>query len=199
MMNKLLDKLYTEKLIKTLNDETTWNNLKLYDFIEIHGKLEPNPLSDSFKKFYDIMDLIIKLEPLLNQNNNIGDFKEFKEIKEAMKYFYDALEQDDSQKYIIEINPEFKCVLNLFNEYIRDNAGLELPYGNFKVLGKVIKKTDKDNEFNLLEGTTLGMSEKLIDLLIEGVKSLEDLIELPEMKTRVDGRCIQIIPIAIFV
>lgn len=197
MMNKLLDKLHNKELIKKLNDDKSWNNLELYDFVEIQGKFKPNPLSDSFKKFYYMMDLIVKLTPSINPNE-IRDLKELKNIKEVIKYFCDALEKENSQKYIVEINSELNCILNLFNEYIQDNSGLELPYGNFKVLGKVIKKAD-NKEFNLLEGTTAGMSEELINILIDATKSLNTIINLSEIKTTVDGRCIQIIPIAIFV
>ena len=64
MMNKLLSKLHEKKLVKTLDDEESWNQLRIYDFVEIQGKFKPNPLSDSLNKINKMLDLAIKIAPL---------------------------------------------------------------------------------------------------------------------------------------
>ena len=110
-----------------------------------------------------------------------------------------SLEKENSQKYIVEINSNSTCILNLFNEYIRDNSGLELPYGNFKVLGKIIKKTKENKNYNLLEETPFALSDELINALIDSLKLMNKQMNLPEIKKTINGRCIQIIPIAIYV
>lgn len=217
MMNKLLNKLDDEKLVKTLSDEDSWNQLELYDFVEIQGKFKPNPLSDSFNKIQNMVDLILKI-PILNtdtttKNKNTNrnnksnnknknykpkEIKNMENINEMFKSINESLEKENSQKYIIEINSKYSCILNLFNEYIRDNSGLELPYGNFKVLGKVIKKIGKDEEYNLLEETPFALSDELIKALIESLETVNEQINLPEI-TIITNNCIQIIPIAIYV
>lgn len=210
-MNKLLSKLNEKKLIKKLHDEESWNQLKIYDFVEIEGTFKPNPLSDSLNKINNMLNLAIKIAPLDNnknnktnknknkKNNNQNDMKNLKNIIEMINSIYESLEKENSQKYLIEINSEFTCILNLFNEYIRDHAGLELPYGNFKVLGKIIKKTKENENYNLLEETPFVLSDELIDALIGSLKLMNEQMNLPKIEKTIDGRCIQIIPIAIYV
>lgn len=211
MMNKLLSKLNEEQLIKTLNNEDNWNQLKIHDFVEVQGKFKPNPLSDSFNKIQNMIELIIKISNLdidqnnknnknnkRNKNNKSKEIKNFENINKLIISINDSLEKENSQKYIIEINSEYSCILNIFNEYIRDNSGLELPYGNFKVLGKVIKKIEKDEEYNLLEETPFALSDELLNALMKSIESINDQINLPKI-TIITNNCIQIIPIAIYV
>lgn len=201
MMNKLLSKLHEKELVKTLDDEESWNQLRIYDFVEIQGKFKPNPLSDSLNKINKMLDLAIKIAPLDNNKNNNqqNDIKNPKNITEMIDSINNSLEKENSQKYLVEINSNSTCILNLFNEYIRDNAGLELPYGNFKVLGKIIKKTEENENYNLLEETPFALSDELIDALIGSLKLINEQMNLPEIKKTINGRCIQIIPIAIYV
>lgn len=206
MMNKLLSKLHEKKLVKTLDDEESWNQLRIYDFVEIQGKFKPNPLSDSLNKINKMLDLTIKIAPLDNKNNNRNkknnnqnNIKNLKNITEMIESINNSLEKENSQKYIVEINSNSTCILNLFNEYIRDNSGLELPYGNFKVLGKIIKKTKENKNYNLLEETPFALSDELINALIDSLKLMNKQMNLPEIKKTINGRCIQIIPIAIYV
>lgn len=218
MMNKLLSKLHEKKLVKTLDDEESWNQLRIYDFVEIQGKFKPNPPSDSLNKINKMLDLAIKIAPLdnnknsnnnrnnrnkknnkNNKNNNQNDIKNLKNITEMIESINNSLEKENSQKYLVEINSNYTCILNLFNEYIRDNSGLELPYGNFKVLGKIIKKTEENKNYNLLEETPFALSDELIDALIGSLKLMNEQMNLPEIKKTINGRCIQIIPIAIYV
>jgi len=134
-----------------------------------------------------------------NKNNNQNDIKNLKNITEMIESINNSLEKENSQKYLVEINSNYTCILNLFNEYIRDNSGLELPYGNFKVLGKIIKKTEENKNYNLLEETPFALSDELIDALIGSLKLMNEQMNLPEIKKTINGRCIQIIPIAIYV
>ncbi len=45
---------------------------------------------------------------------------------------------------------DHKIVSYLFNEFIRDRAGVELAYGKFRVLGKVVRKIEEDESIDLL-------------------------------------------------
>ena len=200
-MNKLLNQLYAHKLIKPLSDETTWNCLQIYDFVEVQGKMVPNPISDSFKKIYEMMELIIKISSidLKDGKYNHEEVENFKAINELIKPIYQSLEKENSQKYILEINSEYKCILNLFNECIRDKTGLELPYGNFKILGKVIKKSNNGEEINLLNESPVSFNDNILDTLLNTLKSLNNELKIPKIETTINCRCIQIIPIAIFI
>ena len=220
MMNKLIGYLDEHDLIKKLNDEESEEILKIYDFVELQGKFIPNPLPDSFKKIYNFMELA-KTFSSFDQNQNLendtdnsnksgGKNKKKKDKKskptnntkdsfddliDLLKSLSESFERENSQKFIIETDLGLNCILNLFNDYIRDNSGLELPYGNFKVLGKIIRI---ENNINLLEDTPYSLSDEIISGLQIALKSIDE-INLPEIKTEIDGKCIQIIPIAVYV
>lgn len=125
--------------------------------------------------------------------NNTKD--SFDDLIDLLKSLSESFERENSQKFIIETDLGLNCILNLFNDYIRDNSGLELPYGNFKVLGKIIRI---ENNINLLEDTPYSLSDEMIRGLQTALKSIDE-INLPEIKTEIEGKCIQIIPIAVYV
>ncbi len=203
MMNKLLDQLYEKDLIKTI-DNDNWNGLSLHDFVQIEGEFIPDPFYDSFRKLFDLMDLASNISSLDSINNNQCIVEEhdeefLKSLKEMIKSIMDVLVKENSQKYWIEINSEYTCIVNLFNEFIRDNSGLELPHGNFKILGKVIKKIENGNKINLLEETPLVINNEVSNSFLEAFDELNKGFSLPKIVTSINGKCIQIIPIAIFV
>ena len=128
-----------------------------------------------------------------NKNN-----KDFENIIEGIKSVSNSFEKEDSQKYIVETDFNGFCILNLFNEYIRDHSGLELPYGNFKVLGKIIRKIDEDEKVSLLEDTPYELNDDLLKMITEGFESIEGF-NLPEIRTELEGKIIQVIPIVVYV
>lgn len=206
MMNKLLDELHEKNLIKTLNNEKDWENLNLYDFVEIQGIFLPNPISNALKKISNLIDLIINFSTLnlddkTNKNQNKkqkNQNKELKEVDEIITRIIKEVEKENSQKYIIKTENKYDCFVNLFNQFIRDNSGIELPHGNFKIIGKVIKKTEKNDGINLLEDTSFTLTDELLNSIIESLEILNKTTNIPKVKTTINGPCIQIIPIAVF-
>ena len=73
--------------------------------------------------------------------------------------------------------------------------------GRFKVLGKVISVCrDEGDGIDLLRKTTLSIfSEAYISEMLSGLKN-DDLsqLNLPELKTKITGPAIMVIPIAIY-
>ncbi|MGN0105431.1 DUF6414 family protein [Methanobrevibacter ruminantium] len=212
MMNKVINHLSHNNLIKHFNEDE-WDDLDLYSFVEVRGQFIPNPTSDYFKKIYTLLEFANDLSSFdVNQNNNTNNNnnkpkkkksqgnknKEIENILEGIKSVSDYFEKEDSQKYIIETDFNGYCILNLFNEYIRDHSGLELPYGNFKVLGKIIRKNEEDEKFSLLEDTPYELNDDLLKMITVGFNSLEGF-NLPEIRTELEGKGIQVIPIAVYV
>lgn len=211
MMNKVINHLNNEGKIKHFIEDE-WEDLDLYNFVEVRGQFIPNPTSDYFKRIYTLMEFAKDLSSFdINQeysrNNNKKNKKknqtkknnkEFENIIEGIKSVADYFEKEDSQKYIVETDFNGFCILNLFNEYIRDHSGLELPYGNFKVLGKIIRKNEEDKKVSLLEGTPYELNDDLLKAITEVFESLEGF-NLPEIRTELEGKSIQVIPIAIYV
>lgn len=212
MMNKVINHLNKKGLIKHFNEDE-WDDLDLYSFVEVSGQFIPNPTSDYFKKIYSLMEFANDLSSFdTNQNNSTNNSnkknknknqgkknnKEIENIIEGIKSVADYFEKEDSQKFIIETDFNGYCILNLFNEYIRDHSGLELPYGNFKVLGKIIRKNEEDEKFSLLEDTPYELNDNLLKMITVGFNSLEGF-NLPEIRTELEGKGIQVIPITVYV
>ena len=77
----------------------------------------------------------------------------------------------------------------------------EIIGGRFKVLGKVISVCrDEDESIDLLRKTTLSFfSEAYICEILSGFKNIDlSQLNLPELKTKITGPAIMVIPIAIY-
>ncbi len=230
LMNRLIKNLYEVDVIKQINDEESWNNISESDFVELQGKFIPNPIVNSLTRLNNLFDMLIpfsekKIIPPFNAldnppipggmtKNQRSDFrkqfrknaeeqlKQMKLMKEMLDGITKDLEDENFQKYIIELKglPDHKIVCYLFNEFIRDRAGVELPYGEFKVLGKVVRKIEGEESIDLLEGTVVGLSDEIIEGFKEPLKDMSKQFRIPDdIFTNVESPAIQIIPIAVFV
>ncbi len=135
------------------------------------------------------------------RKNAENQLKQNKSIKEMLDGITNDLGNEDYQKYVIELKnlPDHKILAYLFNEFIRDRAGAELPYGEFRILGKVVRKLKPYESIDLLEGTTVGLSNEIIDGLKSPLSEMSGQFRIPEIFTTVNFPAIQIIPIAVFV
>jgi hypothetical protein len=137
------------------------------------------------------------------KKNAEKQLKDFKSLKDMLNGIKEDLETNkDFQKYVIEVKnlSDHKIVTYLFNEFMRDRAGAELPYGEFKIIGKVVRKIEGNESIDLLEGTALGLSDEMIESLKTPLKDMEGgQFKIPEIFTEVKSPAMQIIPIAIFV
>ncbi len=223
LMNRLIKNLNDENLIKKL-DEENWDNIKESDFVEIRGEFISNPLESSLNQTSNLFDFFIEISSneLVSQNNNentIKDLKgkernkalkelkkqnkkqieEFKVYKDMVDKLTKELSDEDFQKYVIRLNDgKHEVVCYLFNEFMRDKAGIELPFGEFKVLGKVTRKISENQSIDLLEGTTIGSNVEIIKSITDVFKNMEDF-DFPEIFTKVEAPAIQIIPIAVYI
>jgi len=222
LMNQLRKSIIEMGLLKHIEDEESWNELEGSEFIEMKGKFVPNPLSynlSTFKRLFDIaeigMDLPTNQEVFDGLNKNQRKRKE-KEIKEEQKKskkesetykglienILTDIDSENFQTYIIEVDgfKGYKIVADLFKEYIRDRSGTELIYGEFKILGKVVRRIKNDESFNLLRGSALGLNEEFILEIGNSLISLEEQgFEIQNTFTRVEAPAIQVIPIAIYI
>lgn len=134
------------------------------------------------------------------RKNAEDQLKQNKSIKELLRGVTRDLGYGNYQKYVIKLKglPDNRIVAYLFNEFIRDRAGAELPYGEFRILGKVVRKLDKGESIDLLEGTTVGLSSQIIDGIKTPLNAMSGQFQIPQIFTTVDYPAIQIIPIAVF-
>lgn len=236
LMNRLIQNLHENEIIKSVDNEQSWDKIKESDFIELQGKFIPNPIINSLNKINNLLDLVIKFSekklippydnldnPIIPENipipngvstkqfisqykkdlrkNAESQLKQNKTIKEMLNGITEDLGDEDYQKYVIKLKnlPDHKVLVYLFNEFIRDRAGAELPFGEFKILGKVVRILQYNESIDLLENSTMGLSDEIINGLKSPLYELSDQFHIPEVFTKVEYPAIQVIPIAIFV
>lgn len=205
LLNKLRSILEDEGLLKEVTSIESWQSAQPSDFVEIHGKFVPHPLRKSMQTLVEIIDFLLLLEgvPGVKPFNNSSQSEMFKKMRKLIEGLAKDFEPESIQTYIVELLglPENKVVVKLFSEYIRDRSGRELPYGEFTMLGKVIRKINKGDAINLIQGSVFSsLSDEFTSKFLEAFKGLESSgIKIPQMTTSINGPAIQIIPIAIYV
>ena len=92
-------------------------------------------------------------------------------------------------------------VLSAQEQYLENDNISEIIGGRFRVLGKVISVCpDKSESIDLLRKTSLSVvSEELLNEMFSGFNNDETKqFNLPELRTRISGPALIVIPIAIF-
>ena len=211
LMNRLIKNLNESQKIKNVSNSESWDEINEFDFVILQGKFIPNPIVKSFRNIDSLFDMLIALgldEQLPNseqslppQNTGDSEAPSINFLKEMINKVISDLERENYQKYVIELkgSPELKVISYFFNEYIRDRAGVELPYGEFNLLGKVVRKIEGDESFDLLQGSVIGFSEEIINGFKEPFENMKEQgFEIPEIFTEVNAPALQVIPIAVF-
>jgi len=222
LLQRLRTTLLDTGVAKILEDaENGWDSIQLYDFIELQGKFNLNPLTESFGTLNRMMKLFeVFTQPSRANTNNkknrpqvvtstptnnpLGaisaeDVKLYKGYIEGM---IGGLEKDDIKTLVVDINGsnKYRAVVNIFIENLRDKTMTELQYKQFKLLCKVVGKISNSNEdIDLLPGTALsGFDENMITTLVEGFNQPGSGLNLPKIETKIKGPAVQVIPIAIY-
>lgn len=229
LMNRLIKNLDEIDVIKKVEDEESWGKIVESDFVELKGNFIPNPIVNSLTRLNNLMNLFIKfaekklIPPYDNLNNPPipegipkqkikdykkelkrkadGDLKNMKSLVTMLEDISGDLENENYQKYIIELKglSDHKIVTYLFSEFIRDRSGVELPNGEFKILGKVVRIVEGANSIDLLEGTAVGLSDEIIAGFVAALGDMSTKFNLQEIFFKVKAPAIQIIPIAVYV
>jgi hypothetical protein len=212
LMNKLKSILEDKGLLTGVTSDKLWESARPSDFVEIRGKFVPNPLRESleslakFIRYWFFLQQFPSANPNLIAQNNpnlIVQNPALKNMYAQMKVMLKDFEPEGIHTYIVESTelPEHKVVVKLFSEYIRDRTGRELPYGEFRMLGKVIRKINKGDSINLIEGSTFSLLGD--EPTTQFLKVFEDIgrsgIKIPKVTPSIVGLAMQVIPIAIYV
>lgn len=200
-------------LLKRITDESSWNNISASDFVEIRGTFTPNPLYASLQKINKVMDLAAVFsnagalstgQKKPDKGNPQKGSTDIKTIRNFFLQFIGELEPEGMQTYVVGLDglPEHKIVVSLLKDYNRDRSNTELPGGNFRMLGKVIRKVNNDESIDLLRGTGLsGINEDMLKQVLTAFEQMgqQGLNVETKISTKVKAPAIQIIPIAIYV
>ncbi len=214
----LLHKLRKEisSQVKRIDAKSDWDQLRSGDFIEIQGFFQPNPLVHSLNtlnKLIDMMKLLTNISQISQkekkgqkQSANKELRKQRQDMENIQKFFGELLKDMNSESvrtFIVNIEQPFpfQAVVLLYLEYLRDKTMSEIIFKEYRMLGKVVRKVDSedDSPIDLLMGYALrGFNDEILEQFLDVFSNTPEL-NLPKVKTKIPAPALEIVPIAIYV
>lgn len=200
LLSKFRSYLVSEGIMKT---GFSLDDVEIGDFVELEGELQKNPLINYLDIFLDLF----RLADIFSEKPSLGDKTKAKnqkqqdsEIVKKIQALAGELKHSGTIDFVLS---DSKCtaVLSAQEQYLTNDNISEIIGGRFKVLGKVISVCrDEDESIDLLRKTTLSFfSEAYICEILSGFKNIDlSQLNLPELKTKITGPAIMVIPIAIY-
>lgn len=179
------------------------HNNRIGDFIEVEGELQKNPLINYMELFLDLFRMvdIFSEKPELGKKTQVNSQKQKNlDTVKQIKAFAEELKQSGTVDFILA-DKKGTVVLSAQEQYLSNDNISEILGGRFKILGKVIAICkDESEEIDLLRKTSLSIiSESLLEDMFLAFKN-EDMkqFNLPELRTKITGPAVIVIPIAIY-
>ena len=200
LLSKFRGYLVENKMLKS-NFEVS--KMQVGDFIEVEGELQKNPLINYLELFIDLFrmaDIFAEKPQLGNKTQANNQKQQGNKMLNQIKLFADELKHSGTIDFILS-DQKGTAVLSAQEQYLANDNVSEIIGGHFKVLGKVISICkDHTEEIDLLRKTSLSiLSEGLLTEMFAGFKN-EDMkqFNLPELKTKITGPAVIVIPVAIY-
>jgi len=188
---------------KMLKSDFDVSKMQVGDFIEIEGELQKNPLINYMDLFIDLfrmVDIFAEKPQLGNKTQANNQKQQDNKVLNQIKSFAEELKHSGTIDFILS-DPKGTAVLSAQEQYLANDNVSEIIGGRFKILGKVISICkDSTEEIDLLRKTSLSiLSEELLTQMFAGFKN-DDMkqFNLPELKTKIEGPAVIIIPVAIY-
>lgn len=201
LLSKFHSFLIEQKMLKS---EFAVSNMQIGDFIEVEGELQKNPLINYMELFLDLFRMvdIFSEKPELGKKTQVNSQKQKNlDTVKQIKAFAEELKQSGTVDFILA-DKKGTVVLSAQEQYLSNDNISEILGGRFKILGKVIAICkDESEEIDLLRKTSLSIiSESLLEDMFLAFKN-EDMkqFNLPELRTKITGPAVIVIPIAIYV
>lgn len=200
LLSKFRSFLIEQKMLKS---EFAVSNMQIGDFIEVEGELQKNPLIKYMELFLDLFRMvdIFSEKPELGKKTQVNSQKQKNlDTVKQIKAFAEELKQSGTVDFILA-DKKGTVVLSAQEQYLSNDNISEILGGRFKILGKVIAICkDESEEIDLLRKTSLSIiSESLLEDMFLAFKN-EDMkqFNLPELRTKITGPAVIVIPIAIY-
>lgn len=200
LLSKFRSFLIDEKLLKSDFDVT---KMQIGDFIEVEGELQKNPLINYLDRFVDIFrmaDIFSEKPELGNKTQARLQKQQENSTVRQIKSFTDELKHSGTIDFILS-DEKGTAVLSAQEQYLSNDNISEILGGRFKVLGKVIAVCKNESEnIDLLRKTTLSiLPETLLnEMFAEFKNEAIEQFNLPELKTKITGPAMIVLPIAIY-
>lgn len=200
LLSKFRSFLIEQKMLKS---EFAVSNMQIGDFIEVEGELQKNPLINYMELFLDLFRMvdIFSEKPELGKKTQVNSQKQKNlDTVKQIKAFAEELKQSGTVDFILA-DKKGTVVLSAQEQFLSNDNISEILGGRFKILGKVIAICkDESEEIDLLRKTSLSIiSESLLEDMFLAFKN-EDMkqFNLPELRTKITGPAVIVIPIAIY-
>jgi hypothetical protein len=201
-----------EQLGDSIKHFSDWDKVQVGDFIELSGLFYRNPLvkgMETINKMVQMLEAMsIPLDGATTSNDNRN--KKRKPSKSSLQQTKDVLESllsdirhDRVETFILNttVNADYKAVITLLTDYLRDTSGTELANKEFTVLGKIVQNIKGKSNIDLLEETALGsIDDTILNGFFEVFNNLSDSgVNIPNMERYIPSPALRILPIAIYV
>ena len=200
LLSKFRDYLVNNKLLKV---NCAAGKTEIGDFIEIEGELQKNPLIDYMEHLLDLF----RMSEIFTEKAELGQKTQTKNktqqnnnTKNQISSFVDELKHSGTIDFILSGGSE-TVILSAQEKYLANDNISEIIGGRFRILGKVIQVFKDENEgINLLRKTSLSIftDERITDMF-SGFKDIGmEQFNMPDLKTKISGPALIVIPIAIY-
>lgn len=201
LLSKFRSYLVDEGIMKR---DFSFADVEMGDFVEMEGELQKNPLINCLDIFMDaarLLDSFGDKPQLGNKKRTNYQRQQDSKITKQIRALAGDLKHSGTIDFVLKDSSNRTAVLSAQEQYLSNDNISEMIGGRFKVLGKVISVCrDEGDSIDLLRKTTLSIfSEAYISEMLSGLKN-DDLsqLNLPELKTKITGPAIMVIPIAIY-
>lgn len=220
---KLFAYLDEQKLIRLLDgSQESWDGIQPSDFIEVRGLFKPNPLANSLQIIDRLMGMYhlisglgasseaqtkTKISPEERKRQQDQKEQEKNQLKQLdlIRQFINSvladIQPESIRSFVVDSTGGYTSVAFLFSDYLRDKTMTEISYKEYRLVGKVVRKVERDADetIDLLMGTGFGGIGK--EVLAQLIASLNELpaLNLPQIQTEITGPALEIVPISVFV
>lgn len=200
LLSKFRSFLIDEKILKTNFDVS---KMQIGDFVEVEGELQKNPLinyMDIFMDIFRMVDIFSEKPAVGGKTQAKAQKQQDAETAKQIKAFSEELKHSGTIDFVLS-GEEGTVVLSAQEQYLANDNVSEILGGRFKVLGKVIAVCQKDTEsIDLLRKTSLSvLPETLLMEAFSGLQNVEiSQLKLPELKLKILGPAVIVIPVAIY-
>jgi len=224
LLHRLRSLLIELNCLTIVDSQKVWDSLSNADIVELQGRFQPNSIFASLARLQDIFEFTNKLHqspsrsdkspssarrsskqttPTNDHASASGQDESFRMARHFLDFISTDLSDDQSLLYVVELTdvPDHRAVVSLFPSLLRAKSGIELPEGDFRLLGKVSRVLRDDESVDLLRGTKLsGLGSDMIERIIAPLEMIPTSALIPPpIVTHIPAPAITVIPIAVYV
>lgn len=205
LLYQLRNHLLQEEMFSEIDEI---NEVQTGDIIEFDATLQKNPLIATLEGLAQIFEIAIALESkpasqMVPKKSMAAKSTESSNQKAQIEGFISQLKSGNTLDLITPVGfSSAEAVITLEKSFLNDPLMSDLVDGNFKVIGKVIRKiTSAEDSISLLRNNALNLlPDELLDnvaVLIKGLQ-VQHGIAIPDIRWQIPGPAIQVLPIAIY-